>query len=108
MDLERIASQLRSMFGGSITIERARDTLLISFAAHAAEVGVTIADPAGPSFDVTYPAIRGEASGIHDAREHAAAGVLFEGLAWIIREIVEHGAVLPEFHHLRRKSGPRT
>jgi hypothetical protein len=95
------------MFGASITIERGRDTLLISFAAHAAEVGVTIADPARASFDVTYPAISGEASGIRDVREHAAAGVVFEGLAWIIREIVEHGVLLPEFHCLRRKSGRR-
>jgi hypothetical protein len=108
VDLEELASQLRSVFGGSITIERAREALLISVRGRDAEVGVTISDPTRPSFDVTYPAVQEQVSGIRDAREHAAAGVLFEGLTWIVREIVEHGAALPEFHFLRGRSGRRT
>jgi hypothetical protein len=92
MDLEELASQLRSVFGRSISVERSGETLLIGVAGRDSQVGVTIADPDRPSFDVTYPAVRGEESGLRDARDHSAAGVLFVALTWIVREIVEYGA----------------
>lgn len=62
-----------------------------------AVVGIRVSDPERPSFVVTYPALKVAKDGSREVTDVTAHGVLIDGVAWIVGQLMEHGVVEPEF-----------
>jgi hypothetical protein len=61
-----------------------------------AVMAIALRDPARPSFDVSYPAVRRKRSGDRRVDTVHSSGVLVPAIVWIARQLLEHGSVHPE------------
>jgi hypothetical protein len=62
-----------------------------------AMISVRVSDPTRPSFHVSYPKLVVKKDGSRHVAEVTADGVVAEGLDWIVRQLLTHGLVRPEF-----------
>jgi hypothetical protein len=97
--LDDVLARLRSMFGKSVLVlQRDEGSATIQVAGdEAAVVGIRVLDPVPPSFAVSYPALKIKRHGRTHVRESGGEGVVFEGIAWIVNQLAQHGVVRPEF-----------
>jgi hypothetical protein len=97
--LEELVARLRSSFGDSVRVlekEAARITLQIG-SSEDAIMGLQVKDPSRPSFAVSYPALAIKRDGSRHVQDVSRDGVVFEGVNWIVGQLVQHGVVPPEF-----------
>jgi hypothetical protein len=100
--LEDLLRKLRSEFSEALHLVLHEPSVLV-LAVQGSEIPIRIVvdDAARPSFSVTHGFVGADAWTLEAIREVTSNGVLYQGLAWIIAQVVAHGVVLPEFPHPR-------
>ncbi len=94
-----VVARVRSSFGASLRVlheGHGRVSLQVG-EAEGAIVGLRVEDIARPSFAVTYPELKIGGDGARYVDDVSGDGVLFEGVEWIVAQLVQHGVVIPEY-----------
>jgi hypothetical protein len=76
---------------------------VLSRADPALAVIISIADMPEDRYSVTYDKLRTKPGGDATMAQTTASGILFEGMAWITRKVVEDGLVTGEFERPPKK-----
>ncbi len=76
---------------------------VISRADRERSVIVSVADLPEGRYIVTYEELHAKPSGDATIGQTTSSGVLFEGLAWIVRKVIEDGFVTGEFERPPKK-----
>lgn len=96
--LNDLLRELRSDFGEAFhLVLREPSVLVLAVQGSEIPIRIVVNDAARPSFDVTYGSVGPDARTLKAIQEVTSNGVLYQGLAWIIAQVVAHGVVLPEF-----------
>ncbi|MBN2196235.1 MAG: hypothetical protein JW751_25705 [Polyangiaceae bacterium] len=93
--LDDLLVRLRSELGVPVTVRRIGGTAHIRIGEDAV-MTIAVDDPERPSFTVTYPKLVVRRNHERVVTEAVVYGVLFEGVAWIARQLNEHGVVPQE------------
>ncbi|MCX6953001.1 MAG: hypothetical protein NTV51_12670 [Verrucomicrobia bacterium] len=111
--LDDLLARLRLGRGSSVAlrvVKKESDHLAIQVGANAESVvGVRVKDSLRPSFHLSFPELTAKKDGSERVAVTDFDGALFDGVAWVVGQLAEHGVVMPEMVHRKRGSAyPRT
>ena len=99
--LDDLVEYLHSTLGSSVgfhLVRQAEDSLTMQVGtAEDALLSLEVSDPDRPAFRISYPERRGKRSGRYHMVVTFMDGALRPGVAWVARQLADHGAVTPEF-----------
>lgn len=99
--LDDLVAAMRQSLGTSVglhVLEQREDRLTLQVGSEPdAVVGVQVADPAKPSFRLSYPELKVKRNGERRVTITCFEGAVQGGVEWVIRQLATHRAVWPEF-----------
>lgn len=96
--LDGLLRGLRSEFGDAFhVVLREPSVLVLAVQRSDIPLRIVVNDPSRPSFDTTHGSLGPDAWSLKEIREVTSTNMLYEGLSWVVAQVIAHGVVLPEF-----------